>query len=118
VFGALFVKILYYFHFLLRCNRFAFFSTVFFNSSAIRNEEAFYRENFNQGDVLLGIPVLGPLLHIMRYMVENGQMFVTVKLQNLGEEPSSVSGSMTKRSWPICITHFGTENELTWDVLL
>ena len=45
-------------------------------------------------------------------------VFVTVSLQNLGEEPSSDSGSMTKGSWPMCSTHFGTENELTWNLLL
>jgi len=43
---------------------------------------------------------------------------VTVKLQNVDEESSSVSGSVTKRSWPMCSTHFGTENELTWDFFL
>jgi hypothetical protein len=116
VFGALFVKTLHYFRLLFRCNRFAFFSTICFNNYEVRILETKRR---SAGKSFTGETFCRVCLYLV---ICNDTLFdavfVTVKLQNLDEEPPSVSGSMTKRSWPMCSTHFGTENELTWDVLL
>jgi len=121
VFGAPFVKTLDYFHLLFRCNRFAFFSTIFFNNYEVRMLETKRRstgESFT-GETFWGYACTWSFVKT-RYVMRGLKwaVFVTVKLQNLGEEPSSDSGSMTKSSWPMCTTHFGTKNELIWDVEL
>ena len=120
VLGALFVKTLDYFYLLFRCNHFAIFSTIFFNNFEVRMLETKRRSTGKSFTGETFCRVCTWSFVTTRYVMHGLKraLFVTVKLQNFGEEPSSVSDSVTTRSWPMCSTHFGTENELTWDVLL
>jgi hypothetical protein len=91
VFGALFVRTLYFFHLLFRCSRFSFFSTVFFNNFEVRILEP---KRPSTG----GRPACTWSFVTTRYVMRDIKWAGVrdVKLQTMDEDSSSVSGSMTK----------------------